>query len=458
MAGMSASIYRKPLTIGLLLSVVAMGFEGMAVTTAMPVAARELGSESFVAWTYTAFVIAQTFAIVLAGQLVDRKGPLGSFIGGISLFATGVVLAATAPVIAQLLVARAVQGFGTGLLNLATMVVVARGYSEAERPHVMTMFSTGWVLPAIVGPAFAAWLATHLSWHWVFWCVLPLLAIGVAFVVRPLLEIVGRTEPTGEPFDKRVIALAGVVALAAAVLQAAGQWFTPFTAAGAVVALVAIALSMPRLMPPGFRWWGTGLSGVVLARGLVIGSFFGTQAFLALLLTHARGLDLVLAGVVITLSSLGWMVGSWLQSRHWIPLSRDALITTGTVVVATGMAIIALAAWVPAIPVPVIAVGFAVAGVGMGLATASSSLALMQLSEPAELGHNTSSLQVAEALGGALAGGLGGTLFVLTGASDRPLTYGPIFTAMVLFALGATVASRRVGHLANWAHRDSTPS
>ena len=446
---MATSLYRNPLTIGLLASIVAIAFEAMAVTTALTVAARELGNDGLYAWTFTAFALAQTVAIVLTGQLVDRGGPLLPLIIGVSLFALGLVTAATAAVMGQLLIARALQGFGSGMMNLVIMVIVPLAYDERERPHLMTAFSTAWVAPALVGPAIAAWIATSFSWHWVFWAVLPLLAFGVLMIARPVLEVV-RTHPTqGKPMDVRLVLLAFALAIAAAVIQAAGQWLTVWTATGAAVALIVIGVGFPRLMPGGFTWLGDGLSAVVLTRALLMGAFFGTQIFLTPLLTHARGVDLVLAGIVITISSIGWTFGAWLHSRHWLPFSRDVLISIGALVMTLGMGVVALGAWLEPVPVWVTGVGFAAAGCGVGIASASLSLALMDLSLQAELGHNTSSLQVAEALGTAVAAGLGGTLVLVSAAG--PQAYGLAMTAMALLGLLGIAFSRRIGSLQNFA-------
>ena len=50
---------RRGFVVGILLCVVATAFEAMAVLTAMPAAAKDLGGLDYYAWTFTGFVIAQ---------------------------------------------------------------------------------------------------------------------------------------------------------------------------------------------------------------------------------------------------------------------------------------------------------------------------------------------------------------------------------------------------------------
>ncbi|MDQ7991563.1 MAG: MFS transporter, partial [Propionicimonas sp.] len=166
----------RALTAGLLLCVAAVAFEYMAVLAAMPAAVADLGQPELYAWAFTAFVIAQTFAIVAAGQASDRLGPVRPMIAGTVVFAVGLVLAALAPAMGWLVLARFVQGLGAGAMNVSVMILVGQAYAPKDQPRIMTGFSVAWMVPTLVGPVLAAWLAENWTWHWVFWSVLPLLA------------------------------------------------------------------------------------------------------------------------------------------------------------------------------------------------------------------------------------------------------------------------------------------
>lgn len=86
----------------------------------------------------------------------------------------------------------------------------------------------------------------------------------------------------------------------------------------------------------------------------------------------------------------------------------------------------------------------------MGLSTASTSLAVMQLSGPDQIGRNTSSLQVGEALGNSVCAGLAGTLFAHGLAQgNQTLGFGSLLTAMCLLGALALWSAFRIGALAN---------
>lgn len=434
---------RRGLTIGLLTVVTAIAFESMAVLTAMPSAAAELGHQEWYAWAFTAFVIAQIMAITLTGRLCDSGGPARPLVFGLAVSVIGALAAALAPSMAILLVARFVQGFGGGMTNVALMVVAAQAYSMRERAVIMTWFSAAWIMPSFVGPVIAAWLTTTWSWHWVFWSVIPFMVAGAALMAPSLSQL-----PKGSSGDvsSSTVVPAGVgIAIGVALLQWAGQSITAWTPWQAAAGVVLIGIFGRWLLPT-----GKSLLAVTAVRGLTAGSFFGVQAFLPLMLVQQRGLELLWAGASITIASCGWMLGSWLQAQAWLRLRRDRMIVLGTLLVSGGLALVSLGAWFISWPVFVPIFGVTIAGVGMGFQQANTSLATMQLSRAEELGHNTSALQVGEALGGAMLAGLAGSLFAQWhGTGDLTVMFAAPSSAMLATSLVAIAAAFHIGMVEN---------
>ncbi|MGC3994098.1 MAG: MFS transporter [Propionicimonas sp.] len=440
---------RRGLTVGLLLSVVAIAFEAMAVLTAMPAAAEDLGDVNLYAWTFTAFMLAQTFAIVAAGQFSDRFGPKPPLVVGFVVFALGIVVSASAPTMPVLLAGRFVQGLGGGTMNLAVMVLVARVFDPRERAVVLTGFSAAWMVPSFVGPAIAAWLSSTWSWHWVFWSVLPLMAVAGVLMLKPL-RAVDLPPHDDVPAAPRQLAWAALVAAGAGALQLAGQDLQAWSLLWAALGLAMLWFGLPPLLPAGFRPAGRGLPSVIVVRALTAGGFAGAQTFLPLMFVRAEGLSLWWSGAILTFGSCGWMLGAWLQSRPWLRLRRDQIIVAGAVSLVVGLALPAVSAWFPGRLLALAVVGWVFAGLGMGLSVASTSLATMQLSAPIELGRNTSSLQVGESLGNSIGAGLAGTLFALGLArGDAVFGFGAPLTAMAVVGLLAALSSVRIGALEN---------
>ena len=72
-------VSKKSLIIGLCAGVLAIAFEAMSVSTAMPAAAADLGQKELYAWVFSLFVIGMMATTVIGGRISDRYGPPEDF-------------------------------------------------------------------------------------------------------------------------------------------------------------------------------------------------------------------------------------------------------------------------------------------------------------------------------------------------------------------------------------------
>lgn len=435
----------RGLVLGVVGVVVALAFEAIAVATAMPVAARELDGLRAYGLAFSIFLTTSLLGMVAAGEICDRRGPVLPFVAAAGVFATGLAIAGAAPSMWVLVLARGVQGFGAGLNIVALYVVVARAFPESMRPRVFSAISSGWILPALIGPPIAGLLADHLTWRWVFLGVLPLVVVATALVLPHLRGLDGGPAPAdGDARRRSRLLPAAAAAVGTGLLQYAGQLLAWPSIPLLVAAVVLLVPSVPRLLPPGALRFARGLPTVVVLRGVFAGAFFGAETFVPLMLVEERGLATTLAGASLTGGALTWALGSWYQGRPGLRVSRPRLVTIGLVLVAVGIAITAtvLASTVPA---PVAAVGWLVAGLGMGLGITSLSVLVLELSPPQEQGANAAALQVSDAFGSIVLIGAAGAIFagLHTSGRDNAGVFLLIFLVMVAVALaGAIIAPR----------------
>ena len=454
-------VSQRALTIGLCATIVAIAFETISVATAMPVAARDLNGLNYYAWAFSLFLIGMLFATVVCGRLSDRIGPAKPLLAGLIIFLVGLVVSGTAQHMAQLVLGRLVQGLGSGTMNVAIFVCVAQAYRPKQRPKMFTYISAAWVLPSFIGPPVSAWLTNRLSWHWVFFAVIPLVIFGGAMAWPSLRQMIGLGQPSNGNASARPAPLwaAALLCGATAALQLAGQRLGWIGLGLLVIGLAMLLAALPQLMPPGFLRFRRGLSQVIQTRGLLPGAFFGAEAFVPLMLVEQRSIPLFQAGAVLTVGAVGWTAGSWLQSRPWLRVRRDVLITLGCCSVAFGLVLVTLVACVPRLPYALVAVSWVFGGLGMGLATSSTSLAVMSLSTTSEQGKNASSLNVYDALGSAIFIGVAGAIFAaLHPSGNLALTFGFVEGSMAVVALLAVLTSLRIGVVRNEFSPDRAPS
>ncbi|MFI7586739.1 MFS transporter [Spongisporangium articulatum] len=389
-----------------------IAFEAMSISTAMPVVARDLGAIREYGFVFSAFLTPFLLGGVLAGSWGDAAGPRPALTAGLALFGGGLLVCGLAESLEVLLVGRAVAGAGAGLLAVSMYVAIAAIIPGELQPRLFSLISAGWVLPGILGPALAGFLAEHVSWRAVFLLVPPL-------TVPPALALLPRVRHLGNDDPGRTSPLARVVAGAALAVGVGGlQWGLGSldTVGGAlpVVATVAGAvltgLAFPRLTPPGTARLGRGLPTVIALRGLYCMAFFGVESFVPLMLVTQRGLSPTLAGITLSLGAIGWTVGSYIQGRPNLAVPRHVLLSAAGIVV--GLSTWAMTATIrPEVPVWLASVAWAVAALGMGLGMASVSVLTLRLSLPHEKGVNSAALQLSDALGSALGIGLAGAAF-----------------------------------------------
>lgn len=451
-AAAPAQVSQRALTIGLCATVVAIAFETISVATAMPVAARDLNGLNYYAWAFSLFLIGMLFATVVCGRISDRIGPAKPLLAGLVIFLAGLVVSGTAQHMAQLVFGRLVQGLGSGAMNVAIFVCVAQVYNARQRPKIFVYISTAWVVPSFVGPPVSAWLTNNLSWHWVFFAVIPLVLFGGVMALPSLRRMMRSHQPSSGAASQKPAPFwaAGLLCAATAALQLAGQRLDWTAIVLLIGGLAMLLVALPQLMPAGFLKFRRGLSQVIQTRGLLPGAFFGAEAFVPLMLVEQRSVPLFQAGAVLTVGALGWTAGSWLQSRPWLRVRRDRLITLGCCSVAAGLALVCVIAFVPAIPYFWVALSWVLGGLGMGLAISSTSLAVMTLSAAAEQGRNASSLNLYDALGSAIFIGVAGSIFAaLHRTGNLALTFGVVETSMTVVALLAVITSLRIGMVPN---------
>ncbi len=444
---------RRTLTIGLLTMISLIAFEGMAVATVMPVVAGELDGFSWYGWAFSVFVLANLVGATAGGLLADRHG-LGTTVTlGLALFACGLTVAGSAVSWSELLVARGLQGFGGGCLTALAYVAIARGYPPALRPRMLALFSSAWVLPALIGPAIAGMVEQQWSWRVVFLGLLPLVLLAGALVVGPLRRLPGSR---GGQSNNRRLLLAVVVAVGTLSLLwgvgAVGDWETVSQLAAALAIVVGLLVGTPALralLPSGTFSARPVRPGGTAVRGLVAFAFFGTEALIPLGLVTLRDLTPTEAGLFLTVGALAWVGGSWLQSRAEARdngSGRVRRILAGLLGVIVGIVLVAVAILSPAVPIALGLLGWGLAGLGMGLAYPSATVLVLGAAQRGQEGEASSSLQVAEMVGTAVGTGLGGALLAvavhLNWGTATGLTATFVLTAVV--GAVAVVAANRL--------------
>ena len=420
-------------------------FEGMAVATVMPVVAVELDGLGLYAWAFNAYVACSLVGMVVAGTWCDRDGPRRAMWTGLIVFAGGAMAAGFAWSMPLLIAARGAQGLGGGALIVATYVVIARAFPEDLRPKAFSLLAASWVVPAIVGPLIAGWLTESLSWRWAFWLV-PFVLLLPALLLRSVLR--EHEGGTGEDREGRVVAAIatalGLTLAMFALMRPAGLpvWVD---VVGLAAGVTLIVIAARRLLPEGALRLGRGLPTTILMRGVLAGAFFGAETFVALALVEQRGLTVTQAGLVLSVSALGWWSGSYAQSRIPESVDRASTVRVGALIIAGGLATLPLCL-VSGVPAFVCAVSYFIASIGMGLCFPSIAVQTLRLSPEDQQGANSAALQISDAILSSLALGVLGIIHssAVADGGATVLTYDTLWWLCAVIAVGGALLAGRM--------------
>jgi MFS family permease len=431
------SPHRRELTLGLVLTITPVAAEALAVSAAMPIVARDLHGDELYGLVFSAFMVGSLLGIVIAGELIDRRGIVFPFLLGLGLFAAGLLAAGLAPSMEVLIGARFVQGIGGGAIPPIAYVAIGRTLPERLRPAMFAMLSTAWILPGVFGPAVGGAVAEFLHWRLVFLGLLPLVAIS-GWMSFDALRRIAPAEPsttarsTGSRLRSAAVVAVGVSLITAGLAATDPVYVALLALPGAAVTLVAFH----GLVPPGTLRAGRGYPTAVLLRGFMTFAFFVYDPYIPLLLTGVRDWTPTLAGVALTAATISWTMGSWTQARlsSRIPNERFALL--GFAVVGIGTALVTTVL-LPQVPTWVVVPTFAFAGYGMGLGYSQFALIVLRDVPAQEQGTVTSGLTLSDTLGATLGASIGAALVA---ASER-LTEGPGTGIGIAMALSVIVAA-----------------
>jgi EmrB/QacA subfamily drug resistance transporter len=178
--------------IGILLALLMGALDQFVVLTALPDILTEFGQPNSGTTVITTYIITSTVAIPIFGKLSDLWSRRNVFLGGLVIFIVGSMLAGLSQSLTELIIFRAVQGFGSGGFFPVGIAIVAVSFPPATRARITGLLSGVFGIATVAGPLLGSAIVDHTSWRWVFYVNLP---VGLAGAVA-ILYALGPLRPT----------------------------------------------------------------------------------------------------------------------------------------------------------------------------------------------------------------------------------------------------------------------
>src|SRR5262245_11137278 len=298
-----------PLLLTLSIGIRALGMHMLG--TVLPSIVADLGGAAFYAWATLLYTIASIIGTVCGGLVTARLDLRRGYLVGALVLLGGSLGCATAPHITVFLLARTLQGLGSGLLVAIAYSMVSELYIDVLRARVLSAISGIWGVAALLGPMLGGMFAASGWWRGAFWITTP--------VLLPLSILAWYTLPPGEsqsvsgPVPLLRLALLGIGVLGVAASGQVTSLVLRLALIGSAAVLVWWAFYLDtratsRLFPSqplslntsvGTASWIFFLFGITTSQATV---------FLPLMVHVLYGVSLLAAGYLTALLSIAWTI------------------------------------------------------------------------------------------------------------------------------------------------------
>ena len=441
----------------LMLAAAIFAFNAFLVSTAMPTAVGELHGEAYLSWTLTVYIVASITAGASAPLLKARFGARRCLFVASGVFALGTLAAALSPSMELVLVGRAVQGVGEGLVAAVAFALIPQLFPSQLVAKLFGAEAIVWAAAAFGGPVLAGVITEFISWRAAFLINLPIVAMFLVLVHVAVPQDVRDHDAGLFPGLRLGLVALGMMAISVAAVALEEPWQAALVVVGAAICLtVAVRIDLSArvsILPrgafgfasvPGLGLWTIFL--LPLAQSV-------TGVFLVYAVQHLWGYGPAIAGGIGAILAVAWSTGAVIVANYDGMGKRLAFVAIGASVVTAGL-IIGLASMTQQL-LSLVMLGQLVTGLGMGVAWGSLCQVVMETHPEGERDKASALLPTLQSAGYAAGSAVFGLVGNLAGfATDRSpegLRFAMIiaFAAAVLLALPPLALTLRMGRLHN---------
>jgi DHA2 family multidrug resistance protein len=160
-----------------------------------------------ISWVSTSYMMGNVLIMPLSGWLQKRFGYRSCFSVSILLFTLASALCGSAWSLESLVIFRALQGLGGGVIIPTAQAILFIRYPKAQHGKVGALVGLAAITGPLLGPYLGGVLIDHGSWHWMFLINIPVGLLAAAIAWRHL-------GVQGFRADRQAVDRVGVVLLA----------------------------------------------------------------------------------------------------------------------------------------------------------------------------------------------------------------------------------------------------
>lgn len=390
------------------------------IATALGRIVEDFHSFSSLSWIVTAYLLTTTITVPIAGKLSDLFGRRLMLLIGVGIFGIGSLLSGLAGDVNQLILYRALQGIGGGIITANAFTIIGDLFAARERGKWQGLFGAVFGLSSLVGPFLGGWLTDGQTiaglttdWRWTFYINVPVAVI--AFIVitifcptlkhskKPVIDFAGASLLT-LALGTLVLAVDNTEQIFKDLIDATGMSLTTLRIIMFSIVAIATALfiwierrAKEPILP--LRLFQNRTFVLVMAIAVLFGAaFMGSILYLTQFNQQVFGASPTESGLMLLPMIGGLMFTSIVSGQIISKTGRYKIFMQAGIVVATFMVGL-LTTLTPETPYLYEAAIMALLGAGLGVVMPIMNLAVQNEFEQQDLGVATSSSQLFRSLG-----------------------------------------------------------
>ncbi|MEY0303682.1 MFS transporter [Providencia manganoxydans] len=283
------------------------------VTTILPSVVNDIGGLEYYAWNTTIFVATSIVGSALSSKILNNLGPKFAYLTALLLFSLGSIWCAASPSMLSLLVGRAFQGLGGGILFALSYALIRVVFPENLWSRAMGIVSGMWGIATLCGPAIGGIFAQGGHWRWAFWSLLPVAILLALIVINQLPRKNNHAQQANKlPLLAIILLVASVLTISIGSLSSDLLSNTISLLVGIGI-LVTIALidgkNGKRLLPTGSYSLKSALGIIYLTMSLLVGGMT-TEIYVPYFLQTIHHFSPLSAGYLTAIMAAGWTIGA----------------------------------------------------------------------------------------------------------------------------------------------------
>lgn len=141
-----------------------------------------------ISWILTIYMVATGMVMPLTGFLGEKYGKKKVYMTGLLVFIVGSLIGTFSSSLWMIILARAIQGAGGGLIMPTAMALIFNAFPKHERGLAVGIYGIALMVAPAIGPTVGGMLITFFDWPYLFITNLPFTIMGFLFSIKYLKE------------------------------------------------------------------------------------------------------------------------------------------------------------------------------------------------------------------------------------------------------------------------------